>query len=103
MGKFELAPAIDVRLEPIKETFVQSPAPPYVQIVELPPQRSHLYDIEAISLQLSGGGSTSASLRERILSRRLRLGSLLGQMASLLHRNIADNHVSVFNLSLAIY
>jgi hypothetical protein len=39
MGKFELAPAIDVRLEPIKETFVHSPAPPYVQIVELPPLR----------------------------------------------------------------
>jgi hypothetical protein len=27
MGKFELGPAIDVRLEPIKETFVHSPAP----------------------------------------------------------------------------
>jgi hypothetical protein len=39
MGKFELAPAIDVRLEPIKETFVHSPVPPYVQIVELPPLR----------------------------------------------------------------
>ena len=39
MGKFELAPAIDVRLEPIEETFVHSPAPPYVQIVEVPPPR----------------------------------------------------------------
>jgi hypothetical protein len=39
MGKFELASAIGVRLEPIKETFVHSPAPPYVQIVELPPLR----------------------------------------------------------------
>jgi hypothetical protein len=75
------------------------------------------HNIEAIWLQVRGAKvAPSSTFRESEFSHRAE-GSArferaiqpsrsevtnLGAMASLLHRSVADNHVSIFNLPLAI-